>query len=132
MSLTDEQREAVSEEGNLLLTACPGSGKTRTLIAKALREIEKLRESPRRVCCITYTNSAAQEIEERARLEMQDGDELHLLVSTIHSFCLQEILRPYGWLLPGFIGGVRVLTRDNPDFEEIANHAARSVGVDHL
>lgn len=77
MSLTDEQREAVSEEGNLLLTACPGSGKTRTLIAKALREIEKLRESPRRVCCITYTNSAAQEIEERARLEMQDGDELN-------------------------------------------------------
>ncbi|MBS7690689.1 UvrD-helicase domain-containing protein [Pseudomonas lalucatii] len=132
MRLTDEQNAAVSEEGNLLLTACPGSGKTRTLIAKAVCEIERLRDSPRRVCCITYTNSAAQEIEQRASLEMQDGDELHLSVSTIHAFCLQEILRPYGWLLPDFNGAMRVLTRDNPDFEEIANHASSRVGAHQL
>lgn len=106
MRLTDEQSLAVNEDGNLLLTACPGSGKTRTLIAKAVREIERLRGSPRRVCCITYTNSAAQEIEQRASLEMQEGDELHLSVSTIHAFCLQEVLRPYGWLLPDYRGGI--------------------------
>ncbi len=132
MRLTDEQREAVEEDGNLLLTACPGSGKTRTLIAKAIREIEVLRGSPRRVCCITYTNSAAQEIEQRAVLEMQEGDELHLSVSTIHAFCLQEILRPYGWLLPDFRGASGVLTRDNPDFEAIANYAAGRVGPHQL
>lgn len=132
MRLTDEQREAVREDGNLLLTACPGSGKTRTLIAKAVREIEGLRGSPRRVCCITYTNSAAQEIEQRAALEMQEGDALHLSVSTIHAFCLQEILRPHGWLLPDFRGASRVLTRDNPDFEEIANYAARRVTTNEL
>lgn len=129
MRLTDEQREAVNENGNLLLTACPGSGKTRTLIAKAIREIEVLRGSPRLVCCITYTNSAAQEIEQRAILEMQQGDELHLSVSTIHAFCLQEILRPYGWLLPDSRGASGVLTRDNPDFEAIANYAAGCVGL---
>ncbi|MCC6076837.1 ATP-dependent helicase [Pseudomonas sp. GCM10022188] len=132
MRLTDEQKTAVAHDGNLLLTACPGSGKTRTLIAKAVREIEELRGSPRRVCCITYTNSAAQEIEQRASLQMQDGDATHLSVSTIHAFCLQEILRPYGWLLPEFSGVMRVLTRDNPDFEEIANHAAAQVGLRQL
>ncbi|KAK0349922.1 hypothetical protein LTR94_031122, partial [Friedmanniomyces endolithicus] len=31
-----EQREAVEHEGNLLLTACPGSGKTRVILAKLL------------------------------------------------------------------------------------------------
>lgn len=132
MRLTDEQKESVEEDGNVLLTACPGSGKTRTLIAKAIREIETLRGSPRRVCCITYTNSAAQEIEQRAVLEMQEGDELNLLVSTIHAFCLQEILRPYGWLLPDFTGASRVLTRDNPAFEAIANYAAGRVGPHQL
>lgn len=32
--LTDEQRDAVEYSGNLLLTACPGSGKTKTLVSK--------------------------------------------------------------------------------------------------
>ena len=27
--LNDEQKQAVKQEGNVLLTACPGSGKTR-------------------------------------------------------------------------------------------------------
>ena len=34
--LTPEQREAVEHDGNLLLTACPGSGKTRVILAKLL------------------------------------------------------------------------------------------------
>lgn len=127
MTLTVEQRSAVDHEGNLLLTACPGSGKTRTLIAKAVREIGNIAGSPRRVCCITYTNSAAQEIENRASLLLQQGEERHLSVSTIHAFCMQEILRPYGWLLPNFNGAVRVLTRDNPDFEIIAGYASEQI-----
>lgn len=35
MSLTPQQKEAVAHQGNLLLTACPGSGKTRTLSNEA-------------------------------------------------------------------------------------------------
>jgi DNA helicase-2/ATP-dependent DNA helicase PcrA len=66
VGLTNEQRAAVDCPDNLLLTACPGSGKTRTLIAKLVTEIEPLRGSPRGVCCITYTNSAVQEIEQSA------------------------------------------------------------------
>ncbi len=129
MMLTGQQRQAVDYPENLLLTACPGSGKTRTLIAKAVREIEPLRNTPRKICCITYTNTAAQEIEQRANLEMQPGDDEHLAVSTIHAFCLTEIYRPYGWLLPGFRGAARVITRENPDFEHIAVHAAAQINL---
>jgi DNA helicase-2/ATP-dependent DNA helicase PcrA len=48
MSLTVEQRNSVACEQNILLTACPGSGKTRTITARLVQEIEKLRGSPRR------------------------------------------------------------------------------------
>src|SRR5579872_324139 len=130
--LTDEQRDAVAHPGNLLLTACPGSGKTRTLIAKLVSEIETVRGSPRRICCITYTNSAVQEIEQRAREQLQPGDEAYFGVSTIHAFCLSDIVRPYGWLKPEFAGPRKILTRDGPDFEAICQYAAGQVNLFNL
>ena len=132
ISLTEEQRAAVSYPGNLLLTACPGSGKTRTLIAKLVEEIESVRGSPREVCCITYTNTAVQEIEQRTREQLQPGDEAHFSVSTIHAFCLNEILRPYGWLKQEFAGPRKILTRESPDFEAICVHAGAQVNFFQL
>ena len=75
MSLTLEQLAALNCDRNILLTACPGSGKTRTIIAKLVREVEHLRGTSRAVACITYTNSAVQEIEHRARTLLNLGDE---------------------------------------------------------
>jgi DNA helicase-2/ATP-dependent DNA helicase PcrA len=130
--LTNEQLDAVAHHGNLLLTACPGSGKTRTLIAKLVGEIEAVRGSPRAICCITYTNTAVQEIEQRARDQLQPGDEAYFSVSTIHAFCLNEILRPYGWLKPDFAGPRKILTRENPEFEEVCGRAAERVNLFRL
>jgi DNA helicase-2/ATP-dependent DNA helicase PcrA len=129
VSLTEEQRVAVACDQNLLLTACPGSGKTRTIIAKLVREIEFIRDTPRSVACITYTNTAVQEIELRAAAQLISGDHAHFTVATIHSFCLANILRPFAWLLPGFNVVPKVLTRDKPEFEEIARYAAAKVNL---
>lgn len=130
--LTGEQQAAVENPGNLLLTACPGSGKTRTLIAKLVAEIEGVRGSPRAICCITYTNTAVQEIEQRTREQLRPGDDANFAVSTIHAFCLNEILRPYGWLKPEFAGQRKILTRESPDFEAICAHAAAQVNLFQL
>ena len=62
MKLTESQREAVRHDGNTLVVACPGSGKTRALIAKLLRCLDGIRDTPRRIACITYTNAAVYEI----------------------------------------------------------------------
>lgn len=132
MSLTNEQLEAIAWDNNLLLTACPGSGKTRTLVAKMVLEIEKVRNSPRAVACITYTNTAVQEIEQRASLHLRDGDSLHYTVATIHSFCLNEIFRPFSWKLPNFNGVSRVLTRDQPEFEQIVRYATECINCFNL
>lgn len=130
--LTPQQREAVEFPNNMLLTACPGSGKTRTLIAKLVRELETVRGSPRAICCITYTNTAVEEIEHRALEQLCPGDEQHVAVSTIHSFCLNEIVRPFGWLRPDFRASRKVLTREDPQFEEIARYAAGRVNLFNL
>jgi DNA helicase II / ATP-dependent DNA helicase PcrA len=132
IELTGEQRAAVANPSNLLLTACPGGGKTRTLITKLVAEIEGVRGSPRAICCITYTNTAVQEIEQRAREQLQPGDEAYFSVSTIHAFCLNEVLRPYGWLKPELAGPRKILTRESPDFETICAHAAAQVNLFQL
>jgi DNA helicase-2/ATP-dependent DNA helicase PcrA len=127
MSLTGQQKEAVANAGSLVLTACPGSGKTRTIAAKLLQEIETVRDTTRAIACITYTNSAVQEIELRISPELKPGDDRHFTVSTIHSFCLNYILRPFAWRLAGFTGVPRILTRDKPDFEEIVRYACDQI-----
>lgn len=128
-NLTPQQAAAVEHGGNMMLTACPGSGKTRTLIAKLVKEIEGVRGSPKQICCITYTNTAVQEIEQRTREQMQPDDERHFVVSTIHAFCLNDVVRPFGWLRPDLAAGRRILIRENPDFDLICGVAAERVNL---
>jgi ATP-dependent DNA helicase UvrD/PcrA len=132
MTLTAEQKTAVSCDDDLLLTACPGSGKTRAIAARLAREIDRLRGSPRVAACITYTNAAVQEVEQRIAAQLLDGDERHYIICTIHSFCLTEVLRPFAWLVPGFAGTMRVLTQDRPEFDAIARYAAAQVNLFNL
>lgn len=60
----------------------------------------------------------------RAAALLAPGDERHYVVSTIHSFCLHSVLRPFAWKVPGFTGAMNVLTRDRPEFEEVVRYAA--------
>ena len=117
MKLTDEQRVAVRCEENLMLTACPGSGKTRVIISKLSRVVEEVRGTPRTVGCITYTNTAVHEIEARLRHHIQPGDDAYYDICTIHSFCLNHIFRPYCYLIEGYEQGFKVLTPESDDFE---------------
>jgi len=92
MSLNKLQERAVFEiKGNTLVTASPGSGKTRTLIARAMYKLEDIPKF-KTLALITYTNAAADEIS--SRLINQNN----LFIGTIHRFCLDFILRPYGWI----------------------------------
>jgi len=92
--LNDPQKEAILEAGNVFLVACPGSGKTRTLTFKIAEELSKLESTRQCLVAITYTHRAADEIKER--IERLGVDASRLWIGTIHSFCLEWILRPYG------------------------------------
>lgn len=118
MKMTDEQRVAVRRDEHVMLTACPGSGKTRVIISKLSLAIDAVRDTPRAVACITYTNAAVHEIETRLRHHIQPGDDLYFDICTIHSFCLNHIFRPFCYLIKGYKCGFKVLTPDSTEFEQ--------------
>ena len=126
--LTPEQRGAVSHDGNLLLTACPGSGKTRVILAKLLTLADSVVRTPQFIGCITYTNAAVDEIETRLRTFGSNASADKCEVSTIHAFCLHFILRPYCWLIPEIPPAFQVLTGENPTFEQIVTAVEDAFG----
>ncbi|MFB7716240.1 UvrD-helicase domain-containing protein [Nocardia sp. NPDC056100] len=90
-SLDSDQQKAVTTPGNVVIVAGPGSGKTRTLVARAgyllCTQISPLRG----LAAITYTNQAALELQQR--LALLGVSDLHrLFVGTLHSFCLTQVL----------------------------------------
>lgn len=92
--LNEDQEAAINEQSNVFLVACPGSGKTRTLTYKIARELSILNNSKKWIIAITYTHKAADEI--RERIEILGVDTSQLWIGTIHAFCLEWILKPYG------------------------------------
>ncbi len=106
-ALNREQELVIDEPDSVFLIACPGSGKTRTLTYKVASELAKLDTPRQSVAAITYTHRAADEIEERIMDLGVDTDQLW--IGTIHSFCLEWILRPYGLYHPDLAHGFRVI-----------------------
>ena len=112
------------------MVACPGSGKTRAIIARLLRSVDELRETPRRVACITYTNAAVYEIENRIRTYGRTGDDDYCDVSTIHAFCQYNVLRHYNWMLENFPDGLTVLPSDCDEFRAIVEELGNDYELD--
>lgn len=91
------QWQAYESTGNCVILAGPGSGKTKTITLKIARLLNESLRRPRRLACITYSNACVSEL--RIRLEklgVEEGD--RLLLSTVHSFCLTELVLPYATL----------------------------------
>ena len=131
MKLTNEQRKAVDFKSHAVITACPGSGKTRTIIAKVLKCIDELSGTPRKVACITYTNTAVYEIENRIRASGVGDDEGYHEVSTIHAFCQANILGKYYWKTEAYKDGYTVLPPDHDTYIQIINEIGCRYGLDN-
>ena len=57
------QRKAISTvEGSVLITAGPGTGKTFTLVQRAIYLIEECNEKPESIFIATFTEKAAKEL----------------------------------------------------------------------
>lgn len=118
--LNSEQRAALEAKGDVLVIACPGSGKTRTLIHKIASELSQISSHREFVVALTYTHVAAEEI--RDRVEAMGLDTTQLWVGTIHSFCLNWILRPYSLYHEALKNGFGVV--DIFETEELLNEIA--------
>src|SRR5213595_3227102 len=89
-----QQRLAIAAPlGPVLVVAGPGAGKTFCLIARINHLIATLGIAPERICAVTFTNRAAEEIAVRLKHTLQaraDG----ITRGTIHALCL-ALLREY-------------------------------------
>jgi DNA helicase II / ATP-dependent DNA helicase PcrA len=89
--LTASQQKAVfHREGPLLVIAGPGSGKTRVITCRIAALVES-GVQPHNICAITFTNKAADEMQQRA---VALGASAGAHISTFHSLCVR-ILRRY-------------------------------------
>lgn len=120
--LNDEQSDAVREENSVFLIACPGSGKTRTLTYKIAYELSRLINKRQFIVALTYTHRAADEIHER--IEGLGLDTSQLWIGTIHSFCLEWILKPYGIYEPALSRGFRIM--DGHEQEKLLEELCRT------
>lgn len=93
ISLSPEQQAVVDCDDNVVVTACPGSGKTRVLTARVIRGLSELNSRREHVIALTFTNRAADEIQ--VRLDKENIATNCLWAGTIHSFALEWVLRPY-------------------------------------
>src|SRR2546425_7725433 len=90
--LTQQRLAIEAGLGPVLVVAGPGAGKTYCLIAR-IQHVIAAGIDPRRICAVTFTNRAAEEIADRLREANADS----VTRGTIHALCL-ALLREFGEL----------------------------------
>jgi len=94
LKLNQAQKEAIEyTDGPLLIVAGAGTGKTTVITEKISYLIEKKLAKPEEILAVTFTEKAAEEMEERVD-KLLDIGYVDLQISTFHSFC-QRILEEY-------------------------------------
>lgn len=97
-----ERKEYFTARGKTVVTACPGSGKTTSIVFKLKTICEEVEIVNRRagVLCLSFTNKAVEEI--KSAFERIHGEVIKYPheVSTIDSFLTQFIVLPYWYLIP--------------------------------
>ncbi len=99
--LNEQQRSAVTSRAPAVaVVAGPGTGKTKTLVARIRYLVEQGAE-PAGITAVTFTNQAAGEM--RQRLEAALGPEpvRAMTIGTFHAICLKQLTEQRGriWLL---------------------------------
>ena len=91
--LNKKQRTVVTHKtGPLLVIAGPGTGKTKVITHRISYLIRQHRIKPESILAITFTNKAAQEMQDRVSDEIGEPHSSNIKVSTFHAFCV-KILR---------------------------------------
>lgn len=89
---TSEQQKIIETEGNVVVTARPGSGKTYTIVEKIAGILENVPEY-QGVIAISYTNKASDELKRRCK---NKGIDLKSsFFGTIDKFYTNQIIRPF-------------------------------------
>lgn len=93
--LNQEQQAAVTHtEGPLMIIAGAGTGKTTVITKRIAWLIQQGKANPENILALTFTDKAANEMEERVDRLLPIGY-VDLSISTFHAFC-ERVLREHG------------------------------------
>ena len=111
-NLNIEQKKAVLDtEGPNLIVAGAGSGKTRVLTTKLAYIIAK-RAWPNQILCVTFTNKAAKEMQNRVLTFIKGQSSAVSWLGTFHSISV-KFLRRHAEAI-GFKSNFTILDTDDP------------------
>ncbi len=93
-NLNDEQRKAVeSTEGPNLIVAGAGSGKTRVLTTRLIHIINQKKAWPNQILCVTFTNKAAKEMQNRVMRFVKGSSNSIPWLGTFHAISVRFLRR---------------------------------------
>ncbi len=116
MKLTEEQFNIIENDGNIVVIAVPGSGKTTTITYKIQKILLDILDY-QGVIAISYTNKASDELKERVSKIVPDI--FNSFFGTIYSFYISEIIIPFSKYLFNIKDDLNVVSVD--DIEETIN-----------
>ena len=92
--LNKEQKEAVlNTEGPNLIVAGAGSGKTRVLTSRLIYIINQKKAWPNQILCVTFTNKAAKEMQNRVMNYIKGSSNAVPWLGTFHSISVKFLRR---------------------------------------
>lgn len=100
--LTEQLQDYLEARGKIVLNACPGSGKTTAIAKKMILLQDEYKSKFGRfsgIACLSFTNTAKDEINEKYTELSGDYLDFPHKVSTIDSFINQFITLPFYYLL---------------------------------
>jgi DNA helicase II / ATP-dependent DNA helicase PcrA len=93
-NLNKEQKEAVlNTEGPNLIVAGAGSGKTRVLTTRLIHIIKQKKAWPNQILCVTFTNKAAKEMQNRVMRHLKGSSNAVAWLGTFHSISVKFLRR---------------------------------------
>jgi len=93
--LNKNQKEAIIDlEGPCLIVAGAGSGKTKVLTSRVVHIIKEKKAWPNQILCVTFTNKAAREMQNRVVSLLNQKTKSLPWLGTFHSVCA-KILRAH-------------------------------------
>ncbi len=93
-NLNKEQKEAVlNTEGPNLIVAGAGSGKTRVLTTRLIHIIHQKKAWPNQILCVTFTNKAAKEMQNRVMQYLKGTSNAVPWLGTFHSTSVKFLRR---------------------------------------
>jgi ATP-dependent helicase/nuclease subunit A len=109
LNFTKKQQRAIDTQGNILVSAAAGSGKTRVMTERICNILREKKANIDEILVLTFTDAAAKEMKRRIYLRLFDlsieeiSESLGIIaesvvkadISTIHSFCKKVIDENY-------------------------------------